>query len=148
MTSFYSGLLQLQEKDYDRLNRNPIDENGVKVVLGPGTGHGQGFLVKSKFAPCYEVYASEGGHVENTPRTDLDMRLNQYAYNYIENSENIENKRGRAKIERISHERIGAGPAVPLIYEFMKGENPDMKRILETGESAKNPNDINSHDII
>ena len=76
------------------------------------------------------------------------MRLNQYAFNYIENSENIENKRGKAKIDRISHERIGAGPAVPLIYEFMKEEYPDMPRILETGESAKTPNDINSHDII
>lgn len=71
----YSGLLQLQEKDYDRLNRNPIDESGVKVVLGPGTGHGQGFLVKSKFSPCYEVYPAEGGHVEFTARDDLDMRL-------------------------------------------------------------------------
>lgn len=69
------GLLQLQEKDYDRLNRNPIDESGVKVVLGPGTGHGQGFLVKSKFSPCYEVYPAEGGHVEFTARDDLDMRL-------------------------------------------------------------------------
>ena len=149
MTSLvYSGLLQLQDKDYDRLNRNQIDPNGVKVVLGPGTGHGQGFLVKSKFSPCYEVYPSEGGHVENTCRDDLDYRLQKYAYEYIENSMNVENKRGKAKLDRISHERIGAGPAVPLIYEFMKNEHPNDARILETGASAKDPNDINSHDII
>ena len=70
-----SGVLQLQEKDYERLNRAPVEDGGVKVVLGPGTGHGQGFLIKSKFSPCYEVFPAEGGHVEFAPRDELDMRL-------------------------------------------------------------------------
>ena len=92
----------------------------MKVVLGPGTGHGQGFLVKSKFAKCHEVFPTEGGHVEFSARTDLDMKLVQHAYDFIENSDNVENKRAKGKIDRISHERLGAGPAIPLIYEFMK----------------------------
>lgn len=83
---FCSGLLQLKEKDYERLNRSPIEEDGVKIVLGPGTGHGQGFLVKSKFAPCYEVYPSEGGHVEFAPRSNVDLRLVEFGKTYIETS--------------------------------------------------------------
>ena len=144
----FSGLLQLQEKDYDCLNRSPVEEGGVKVVLGPGTGHGQGFLVKSKFSPCYEVFPAEGGHVEFAPRNQQDMRLVEYAYDYIENSNNVENLRSKAKLDRISHERLGAGPAIPLIYEFLKKENPEDKLILETGDGAKTPDEINSHDVI
>lgn len=89
-------------------------------MLGPGTGHGQGFLVKSKFSPCYEVFPSEGGHVEFSARDQFDLDLVKYAYNYIENSNNVENSRGKAKLDRISHERLGAGPAIPLLYEFIK----------------------------
>ena len=76
----------------------PVEEGGVKVVLGPGTGHGQGFLVKSKFSPCYEVFPAEGGHVEFTPRDEVDMRLLKFGYDFIENSNNVENLRGKAKI--------------------------------------------------
>ena len=141
-------MLQLQEKDYERLNRSPVEEGGVKIVLGPGTGHGQGFLVKSKFSPCYEVYPAEGGHVEFAPRNELDIRLVQFAYDYIENSGNIENSRSKDKLTRISHERLGAGPAIPLIYEFFKKEHPSLPLILETGDSAKTADEINSHDVI
>ncbi len=52
------------------------------------------------------------------------MRMAEFAYEYIETSDNVENKRANAKINRISHERLCAGPAIPLIYEFMKKENP------------------------
>ena len=119
------------------------------MVLGPGTGHGQGFLVKSKFSPCYEVFPSEGGHVEFSARDQFDMDLVNYAYNYIENSNNVENsRRENKKINRISHERLGAGPAVPLLYEFIKKQNPDLELILEKGDGAKTPDEINSHDVI
>ena len=141
------GLLQLKEKDYERMNRSPVEEGGVKLVLGPGTGHGQGFLVKSKFAPCYDVFPTEGGHCEFTPRSELDLRLMQFAKEYVETSDHVENFT-KKKITRISHERLGAGPAIPLIYEFMKKEFPNLPLMLETGASAKNPNEISSHDVI
>ena len=123
LCSLYSGLLQLQGSDYDRLTDNDIDPSGVKVVLGPGTGHGQGFLVKSKFSPCYEVFPTEGGHVEFSPRNTEDMKIVDFAYNYLESSGNVENARNLNqldKIRRISHERLGAGPGLPLLYEFYK----------------------------
>ena len=129
LCSFYSGLLQLQGSDYDRLNDNDIDPSGVKVVLGPGTGHGQGFLVKSRFSPCYEVFPTEGGHVEFSPRNAEDMKIVDFAYNYLETSRNVENERNLNqldKIRRISHERLGAGPGLPLLYEYYKKQNPEM----------------------
>jgi len=55
----------------------------------------------------------------------------QFAMNYIENSNNVENLRAKGKIERVSIERLCAGPAVPLIYQFFKSENPELKSVLE-----------------
>ena len=42
------GILPLREKDLSRLNDNQIVEGAVKVVMGPGTGLGQGILAKGK----------------------------------------------------------------------------------------------------
>lgn len=148
VSPFCSGLVQLKEKDFERLNRNQIEENAVKIVLGPGTGHGQGFLAKSRFSPCYEVYPSEGGHVEFTARTEQESRLLKFAYDYIENSNNVENLRAKAKVDRMSHERLGAGPAIPLIYSFLKTEHPELPCVLEQGEAAKTPDELTSADII
>ena len=63
------GLCQLQEKDYTKLNRSHVSPSGVKVVIGPGTGMGQGMLCKSEFAPCYEIFPTEGGHAEFSPNS-------------------------------------------------------------------------------
>ena len=51
-------------------------------------------------------------------------------------------------IDRISVERVCAGPALPLLYEFMKKEHPDLPRMLESGANPINPNDIVGKDII
>ncbi len=64
---------------------------------------------------------------------------------YIKNSNNIENLRGKSEISRTSIERLCAGPAVPLLYEFMKVQFPDLPRILEKNKKA---DDLTSSDII
>lgn len=49
----------------------------------------------------------------------------------METSDNVENQRAKGKVNRISIERLCAGPAVPLIYDFMRTKYPDLERILE-----------------
>ena len=61
----------------------------------------------------------------------------------------MENLRGKTeKLDRMSVERMCAGPAIPMIYEFYKKRNPEMERVLEQGENAKQPDDILSADVI
>ena len=67
---YCSGICQLKESDTLRLNRAHIEEDGVKVVMGPGTGLGEAFLCKSEFADCHEVFPAEGGHCEWSPRNE------------------------------------------------------------------------------
>lgn len=74
-----------------------------KIVIGPGTGLGQAYLTKSKFAPCYEVFPSEGGHAEFSPRSDEDYELMKFASTYLKESDNIENVSvGKGEVSRIS----------------------------------------------
>lgn len=142
------GVCLLQKNHVTPLNRADVEEGGVKVVMGPGTGLGEGILVKSSFAKCYEVFSSEGGHVDFNVRSQEDWDLRCFAENYICNSNNIENLRGKVeKLDRVSIERLCAGPAVPLIYEFMKTKYPDLPRVLENNDDKK-PDDLTSGDII
>ena len=57
----------------------------------------------------------------------------------------MENQRGRGEIARVSVERLCAGPAVPLIYEFLKSQFPDLPRVLEQDKKA---DELTSGDII
>lgn len=41
------GVCLLKSNDYVHLNRVQPIEGAPKVVMGPGTGHGQGYLTKS-----------------------------------------------------------------------------------------------------
>lgn len=69
LLNLFSGILNLKEKDYIRLTDCTPVESGVKIVIGPGTGLGEGFLTKSEYSPFYEVYPCEGGHTEFCPRS-------------------------------------------------------------------------------
>lgn len=89
--------------------------------MGPGTGLGVGFLLKPPGGKYHEVASSEGGHTDFSVITEEDWNLRQFAVKYIKESQNIENLRsGDVHLTRVSIERLCAGPAVPLIYEFYK----------------------------
>lgn len=54
-----------------------------------------------------------------------------FSRQFIETSNNIENLRAKGKVGRVSVERLCAGPAVPLIYAFMKQKHPELEAVLE-----------------
>ncbi len=119
----------------------------MKIVIGPGTGLGQGILAKGKDSRYYEPIASEGGHVDFSVRTREDFELLEFAQKFIETSENVENLRAKGRIHRVSVERLCAGPALPLIYDFFARRDENLERKLET-ETGKTFNDITGEDIV
>lgn len=125
------GVTTLKESDYLIVNDAMPAKDGVKAVTGPGTGLGQGFMCKSEFSPYYEVWPSEGGHAEFSVRSEEDFELLKFTHNYIENNQNVENLRAIGKINRVSIERLCAGPAVPLLYDFYGQKNKDLERVIE-----------------
>lgn len=142
----YSGVINLSTDNYIKLNDTPEQAGRPKAVIGPGTGLGEGFLVKSEHSPFYEVCPAEGGHCEYAPRNEEEYALAEFAKKYIAESDNVENLRAKTKINRLSVERVGAGPAVPLIYAFYAERHPELEKVLENEGIAFN--DITSKDII
>lgn len=87
------GVASLKDSEYsvfrECLNPGTINSEGVKIVLGPGTGLGEAMLFKNGLE--YEPYPSEGGHGDFAVRSEEDFKLMQFAKTYIPTSKNIEN---------------------------------------------------------
>jgi len=80
--------------------------NQVKSIIGAGTGLGMGVMHWN--GSLYEVSATEGGHVDFAPTTDVQIQLLQYM---------------RKKYHRVSVERLVSGPGIINLYYFVK-DNP------------------------
>lgn len=91
---------------------NPL---GPKVCIGAGTGLGECYLTVSKANQSYgyECYPSEGGHVEYSPRTEIEVNLLKYLM-----------KKFEAK-HRVSVERVVSGKGLANVYDFLAQKFPD-----------------------
>jgi len=125
------GVCNLNPSDYTQLNQAKVQEGFPKAVVGAGTGLGMGYLTKSKFAPFYEVWACEGGHTDFSILGEEDWDLHKFSKKFIEESTNVENLRAKGRIYRVSAERVCAGPAVPMLYAFMKERHKELDSVLE-----------------
>lgn len=70
------GIEALGDEDLVTLQAGTPMAHGTRIVIGAGTGLGQGFLVWQD--DHYEVVASEGGHADFAPRTPIEMELLAY----------------------------------------------------------------------
>lgn len=80
----------------------PLPDRGSITVCGPGTGLGVAQVFRHKGG--YDIIATEGGHVDFAP---LDPIEDAFV------------KRLRREYNRVSTERIVAGPAIVAIYETL-----------------------------
>ena len=83
----------------------PLPDEGMISVLGPGTGLGVSSLMKGSGG--YVVTSTEGGHIGFAPTDEFEDRLLA---------------RLRAQYGRVSVERIVSGPGLVQIYETLAGE--------------------------
>ncbi len=103
----------LSHDDLVVLHRGELSgKEKIYGVLAPGTGLGEGFLIRG--ANQNEAIASEGGHVDFAPTNDVEIELLQYL---------------QTKHQRVSYERVLSGPGLINIYNFLK----------ETGRSHEPP---------
>ena len=73
-----------------------------RVVIGAGTGLGQGLLIWQ--GDHYEAIATEGGHADFAPTDAVQQELLRYL---------------AAKYGRVSYERILSGPGLVNLYSFL-----------------------------
>lgn len=96
------------------------------AVIAAGTGLGMAVL--HPIDGAWWPVASEGGHMDLAPRTDLEVELLQYL---------------RKTHHRVSVERVVAGPGLATLYEFFAerggNANPDVARALSEADSESAP---------
>ncbi|MDT8758383.1 glucokinase [Sphingomonas psychrotolerans] len=98
------AVAQLSDSDFLHLcgPEMPLPARGSLTVCGPGTGLGVAQVFRHKAG--YDIIATEGGHVDFAP---LDPIEDAFV------------KRLRREYNRVSTERIVAGPAIVAIYETL-----------------------------
>ena len=110
----------LEANDIEVLQQGKPKTNGVRAVIGAGTGLGEAILVFN--GEHYEVIASEGGHQDFAPTDDMEMAL----YNEIHKMH-----------EHVSYERILSGAGLVTLYKFLtKDTQPSTEEILNTADPA------------
>jgi glucokinase len=97
------GLLSLTADDILTLQAGRPQLKAPIAVIGAGTGLGQGFLIR--LSDHYHVYATEGGHADFAPRTDIEFKLLQYFHRQYH-------------LDRVSVERVVSGQGITAIYQF------------------------------
>ena len=102
------GIDGLEDKDVIPLQEGIEQSAGPRAVIGAGTGLGEGFLVWN--GDRYDIFPSEGGHVDFGPTDDIQLELLKYL---------------RARFGRVTYERVVSGPGLQNIYAFLRERNPD-----------------------
>jgi glucokinase len=98
------GIEALAAHDLAVLNPGAPRVDGNRVVLSAGTGLGEAGLFWS--GSRYHVVATEGGHVDFAPRTELEIDL----YRFLAD-----------EYGHVSYERILSGAGLANIYRFLTG---------------------------
>ncbi len=108
----------------DLITLNPGEAPGPEAtyaVLAPGTGLGQGF-----YSSRAGVLPSEGGHADFAPTSEIEIELLRFL---------------RARLRRVSYERVLSGPGLVNIYEFLRetgraAEPPELRERLQRDDPA------------
>ena len=118
------GIETLDASNFHVLQEGKAETCGPRVILGAGTGLGEGLLIWQQ--DHYEVIASEGGHVGFAPENRLQVDLLCFL---------------ESQYERVTFERVLSGSGLVNIYEFLcsRGEaeeSPALRLALKSGDPA------------
>ena len=119
-------------EDYVVINDEPPQKGGSRVVMGPGTGLGMGYLVKDPNSEYFTIGGSEGGHQDFAPKTKQYFEMREFFINYLHT-------------DGLSNERVLSGPGLIPMYKFFLSQNKNEKRDKELGDKIdKHTNSTNS----
>jgi glucokinase len=103
MVAHAEGVELLQPANLITLNPGNAIHGGDRAIIAAGTGLGESGLLWEDKLNGYIAMASEGGHADFAPRTDLQIHLLQFLLN---------------KLGSVSWENILSGPGTRHIYDF------------------------------
>ena len=111
--------------DYMKLNDVTPIKDGPKLMIGPGTGLGMGFLLKNKNDKYYIIGSSEGGGQDFAAKSEFLMKLKKFI-------------RDEMGLGNVSIGKICSGRSLIPIYKFLHlygdENNKKFKRDEEFGK--------------
>ena len=116
-------------EDYIIINDAKPKEDGPKLIIGPGTGLGMGYLLKDQESEFYSIGPSEGGHQDYNAKTKDNFALREYFKQTLGNPE-------------LSIERILSGQGLITIYKYFKSQGATEKRDKALEEKIDKFNDL------
>ncbi len=126
LTAICSALPDIPEKDLLTIQPGTVQRNGVRAVIAPGTGLGEGYLIDqdSFFFPK----GSEGGHCDFAPVSDEQIELLRFM---------------RKKLSYVSYEVLCSGVGIPNIFDYLAttgiDRNPDRMQLIKEGDDKTPP---------
>ena len=110
--------------DYLKLNNVKEIKDGPKLMIGPGTGLGMGFLLKNKKDKYYIIGSSEGGGQDFPAKSEFLMKLKNFV-------------RDEVGLGNVSMGKMCSGrsliPIYKFLYKFGDENNQKFKRDEELG---------------
>lgn len=100
------GIATLDAKDVVLLTPARSNASGNQGVIAAGTGLGEAGIYCDGLQ--YRVFATEGGHADFAPRTEIETELLRYL---------------AARYGHVSYERVVSGPGLVNIFHFLRDTN-------------------------
>ncbi len=120
------GVRMLKEDELFLLHPGVEGQTGNAALIAAGTGLGQAGLYWD--GEKHHPFASEGGHVDFSPRDPREIEL----FKYLKN-----------KYEHISYERVVSGPGIYEIYLFLtEVQKLKVSPIVQEEMKRRNPSKV------
>lgn len=97
------GLETLDDQELETLQGGQLERRGPRVVIGAGTGLGEGVLYWQ--GDHYNILPSEGGHTDFAPANGRQLAFMQYMMQ---------------KLDRVSYEHVLSGRGIFNIYSWLR----------------------------
>ncbi len=101
LTAVCASLPLLQENELFTIQRGKLANHGIRAVIAPGTGLGEGFLLHRE--TCLFPQGSEGGHCDFAPLNQEQEKLLHFMLQ---------------KHVPVSYELLCSGLGIPHIYDY------------------------------
>lgn len=118
------GIAGLQDDDLLILQPGQ-PTGGPRAVIGAGTGLGQAYLIEQPNG--WQVYATEGGHIDFAPAGRTQICLLEHLFE---------------RFGHVSYERLLSGEGLVTLYNFLRDyrqldEDPDCRIAMVNDDAAK-----------
>ncbi len=106
------GVATLIAADCIALNAQPVEDGGVRVITGAGTGLGLAWMMAERDGQ-YRAWPSEGGHIDFAPANPRQMRLLEFVRDELDAAD---------VAAHVSWERLVSGLGLGSLYRFCRQE--------------------------